>query len=950
MHEVFPPGLKKLFQPVRLIARGGYGAVWQAIQRNLDRPVAVKVLHASAVPDAVQLVRFQNEARITATLSHPNIVILLDYDLAGGTPWIAYEYIAGRSLRDRLATGPVPWPAVVEIGRQVASALETAHGLGVLHRDIKPDNILESESNLYKVADFGIALWRVGDSRLTASGTILGTPEYLSPDQILDRPPGPESDVYALGATLYELLTGRPPFVAAKPTDLLTQKLTKDPPRPRLRRGHFPDQLADILLKALARDRTASFASAAEFRGALDSLPPEEHATAAIPRSPLSGGVPTVAVRAPPNTAIRPLTPRGVRRSIFRGVPVLGVLFAAVLVFAARWMQVTPPTPQPAPSRSPAPVARNTGVLTGGWQPFVALLPKLEGDSTARLSALGTLHAALLAKGTAVRPPVDFGSDPDCWSCWIKANQWLEKPQGTRPPLFRRRRPANEFEAMTDDLILKSRIAGLAPPLTPALVTSVFSLLSGEPEQGRHWFMLGRLLELDGRPEAAITAYRAAFYLQPHGPLSGDSLLLWTGLARAIGLLREQRFKDEWLEYLQPTSTRTSTELDQIWLGLVEGHSASREQCIQTLDLMRRTIELNLSSARTYLRLGKCHLQGYLDEEDAPRALATWEAGMRACPADADLQAEVILFHLQRGDIQRAQQVVTTLDPPARSLHQLALVSRPAVQDGYMLTLLRDDKADAFAPCMYVFRLMEAGRWAQAEQATLDLLNRVKDCAQVGWMARTVLAAGVNSQWCTNYWTVDLFSPGRNPISWNITAGIFTTPAGAPLMEQLLDIGRRRREPGLALAEALWLSRRRQYKESLDVVEKIASEPPVPFSLAAIAEVLTRPMWAAALGDHDAESQASRARRLAVSNPYGRYLLYLEQMKQGDFQRAAATAHQQFLGQPFCPLWQLVAIWNAARLKDSARLHSELKRARIICRANWIGIWYLKELDEFSRM
>ncbi|MBI4864350.1 MAG: serine/threonine protein kinase [Candidatus Riflebacteria bacterium] len=281
--DELPASLTRKYRPERRLAHGGFGSVWLATQLDLGRPVAVKVLHASAVSDEVQVARFRKEARITASLSHPNIVVLLDHGVDDGVPWIAYEYVAGESVRERLARGPIPWPEACRIADQVASALEAAHHQGILHRDIKPDNILRSEAGPHKVADFGIARWTGQGESLTEAGVILGTPAYISPLQIHGEAASAASDLYALGATLFEMVTGRPPFQASNVIEMFRQHSTEDAPAVSELVPGAPEKLDRLVWRLLAKTREGRFCSAEELRVALGPLLEQHAGTAASP-------------------------------------------------------------------------------------------------------------------------------------------------------------------------------------------------------------------------------------------------------------------------------------------------------------------------------------------------------------------------------------------------------------------------------------------------------------------------------------------------------------------------------------------------------------------------------------------------------------------------------------------------------------------------------------------
>ncbi|MBI4859517.1 MAG: SUMF1/EgtB/PvdO family nonheme iron enzyme [Candidatus Riflebacteria bacterium] len=260
------------FRPEQLLASGGFGSVWRATQVELGRPVALKLLHAHVLEDSDQVSRFMNEAKIAARLRHPNVVLLIDHGVDEGIPWIAYELVEGMSLRERLETGPLDWRDAFRVGVQVALVLEEAHDLGILHRDIKPDNVLEYQPGVYKITDFGISKWLGETTIRTQDGIVLGTPAYLSPLQIKGLGPEAQSDIYALGMTVYELLTGANPYSAGTLSELIRDKLAAPPPAPSSFVRSLPPDVDRIVMKALAMAREDRYPDARSFRKDLERV------------------------------------------------------------------------------------------------------------------------------------------------------------------------------------------------------------------------------------------------------------------------------------------------------------------------------------------------------------------------------------------------------------------------------------------------------------------------------------------------------------------------------------------------------------------------------------------------------------------------------------------------------------------------------------------------------
>jgi serine/threonine protein kinase len=202
------------------LGHGGMGEVFVAHDLRLDRDVALKLLRPDLVGQDGMRERVVAEARLAARLTHPHVVGVLDTGEQDGRPFVVMERLSGRTLRDELAGGPMPAERVRDVGLQVLRALAAAHELGIVHRDVKPGNILDAGVGTWKVADFGIAKWVHADETLTGTGELLGSPSYLAPERIAGQQAGPASDLYAVGVLLYEALSGRKPFEGDDPLAL----------------------------------------------------------------------------------------------------------------------------------------------------------------------------------------------------------------------------------------------------------------------------------------------------------------------------------------------------------------------------------------------------------------------------------------------------------------------------------------------------------------------------------------------------------------------------------------------------------------------------------------------------------------------------------------------------------------------------------------------------------
>jgi beta-lactam-binding protein with PASTA domain/predicted Ser/Thr protein kinase len=247
----------------RKLGSGGMADVWLAEDQELGRKVAIKMLHERYANDTQFVERFRREATHAAGLSHPNVVSIYDRGEAEGSYFIVMEYVEGRTLKELLVTrGPCPVPVAISYVRQVLAALRYAHRNGIVHRDIKPHNVLVDHEGRVKVADFGIA--RAGSSQMTEAGSIIGTAQYLSPEQARGAPVDQSSDLYSTGIVLYELLTGDLPFTGETPVEIAMKHLSQVPPSPSSIRPEIPRDLDLVVLRALAKEPADRYRSAKE--------------------------------------------------------------------------------------------------------------------------------------------------------------------------------------------------------------------------------------------------------------------------------------------------------------------------------------------------------------------------------------------------------------------------------------------------------------------------------------------------------------------------------------------------------------------------------------------------------------------------------------------------------------------------------------------------------------
>src|SRR5881296_424422 len=310
----------------RELGRGGMGAVYLAEQTGLGREVAIKELIPSAAADPIALKRFLQEAQVMARTSHPNLVQVYDMEQIQGANYIVLEFVRGKSLRDWLNRGAIPPPQVFAVMHGVLQALDYAHRHAIVHRDMKPENVLISDEGIVKVTDFGIA--RLLDDTgvggtATKTGTTVGTPQYMSPEQVASSKVDGRSDLYSAGIMFYELVVGQPPFTASDadgPFTLMAKHVQAPPKPPSVFRPGLNPELEQVILKSLSKRPEDRFQSGHEFDDAMSrvadqmcpgwqrALEPGADLAKMVPRATPAGPMPATPIGmaiAQPEMAVR---------------------------------------------------------------------------------------------------------------------------------------------------------------------------------------------------------------------------------------------------------------------------------------------------------------------------------------------------------------------------------------------------------------------------------------------------------------------------------------------------------------------------------------------------------------------------------------------------------------------------------------------------------------------
>ena len=355
------------YQVLELLGRGGMGHVHAGMDHQLDRPVAIKFLRADLADQTALRDRFEREARAAARIVHPNVVGVFDIGEHDGVPYIVMERLSGRNLADELVAGPMRDDRVRAIASDLLAGLSAAHRLGVLHRDIKPGNVLLTDTAQVKLADFGIAKLD-GDRHNTTVGSIFGTVSYLAPERLAGHPATPSSDVYSVGVVLFEALTGEAAFRAETPLALARAVAHDQPTFTNEQRRELDPALTAAVERAIAKDPNARFTSAEEMVAAINApLAPDQTPTDRASTTSTSGATATRAMPVAP-TAVLPTDARPAdasrsrrkRRRMLTGFMLVGI-GAAVVALLLSTLGGGSSAPSTSPSTNPSPVSSSAG-------------------------------------------------------------------------------------------------------------------------------------------------------------------------------------------------------------------------------------------------------------------------------------------------------------------------------------------------------------------------------------------------------------------------------------------------------------------------------------------------------------------------------------------------------------------------------------------------------------
>lgn len=381
---------------VEELGQGAMGVVYKAVDPLIDRTVAIKTINLDLSRDELETFekRFQREVQSAGKLNHPNIVTIYDVGRTEGVAYMAMEFLQGKELREILDSGVVlPLDKVVHIAAQVCDGLAFAHEHGIVHRDIKPANIMVMKNGMVKITDFGIA--QVSSASRTMAGMVMGSPKYMSPEQVVGQAVDGRSDIFSLGVVLYEMLTGKTPFVGDNISAIMYQILNEEPVPPKTLNQNIPDSLNYIVLRALAKHPDARYQTAKELARDLRKyktlqVPAPGEAPPAMvpmerrktPRDSLGDATQVISritdgAEAETVSNLQPVRAArawgGYRWALMAGIPLLLAVFVALVLTRGSPREET--TTAEAPARAPQPVAERPPVVATAPEPVAEKTP-----------------------------------------------------------------------------------------------------------------------------------------------------------------------------------------------------------------------------------------------------------------------------------------------------------------------------------------------------------------------------------------------------------------------------------------------------------------------------------------------------------------------------------------------------------------------------------------------
>jgi serine/threonine protein kinase len=945
------------YRIIKAIGQGGMGTVYRAHQLTLNRDVALKVIRTDALASENCRPRFQREMQLAAGFAHPNLVRVLDMGEEGDGCYMVMELVEGESVEtlvERL--GRISWPLVLALGARAADGLAYLHERGVLHRDMKPGNILVSVDGAVKICDFGVARASQGD-RLTVEGHQVGTLRYMSPEVLRGEEAREAADLWALGCVLYILLTGRWHIEKRDEVSNWVQDVMLCPiPSPSHLDPEIPIPVSALVMELFERDPNRRLSSAAELRDRiaallenpdiLESLPIDlrkaaqlvkdstgtvdfNRALAGLVRDgrPSGPGVPTDPVDAAPEEPERTRTVTEADLAPPTGPPAVDV---PANVPPTRVLPRRPALPVGALAALGCALVLGLGMLSQGRPPAARHAIPAPAASVATASSISQADRfqhflpQLRSSGPTAREAVHrlrsqcklpLGTSINSWTYWLELERWITSPPGaTRPPRYRL--------ASTGDLLPLEREAALRMVGGPEgggtarLLAVGLEFVMETPDDGRAWLLLSEGYARDGREPAAALTARIAMERIGDRTLTGFPECTWNALYRALSTIPGHDPVRSWVSMME-----RSWPADAAWAWL----SRKRESAAHIFESILETARLHaVLSERADLALGSYQLDIL---HNAPRARDLWERALRAAPQPLpEIRRNLSNYYLLRGDMPAARAAAPA--PPADDAARYAIEHWNAGPIWPRAGVPRDSEPHLAA--MELCRTAEAGTAADA-RACLQMIQARKLITgdDLTMLALELSGAqgqlGDRSTLCTEgIWNVDRIH------SWNAAAGACSAAPLTTWIDRILaqlehDFPGRWEWP---LFAALNLSRRKQHTEAYERLREARRRglPDSGLTARFVVEILSRPLWLDAIGKTVPAAVVDQSRGEPLPRwPDGRPAAavcarYWEHMRKGRLADAAGLTRELFELEPDHAAWGLALLWAARWSKDQARL------------------------------
>jgi serine/threonine protein kinase len=819
-------GFHERYELLAPLGEGGMGMVLRARQRSLERDVAIKLLKTL---DPEQQNRFQRESAALAQLSHPHILKVFDWGHDGSIPYLVCELAPGRTVEERRTLRPIALRQTLSICAQVAQALAYVHRFGIVHRDVKPANIFLDADGTARLGDFGLARSESEGSTLTAEGMILGTPDFLAPEQVRGERAGPATDQYALGVTLFLLLTGRLPFDGDSVLQIARARLTTPAPSLADACEGLPRPLVELVDKMLALDPVARHAGCDVVAQKLEELVDVQATMSQRVRGP----TPSRNQLAPTQVIGVPLAARRVSKGLrtFSAI-LLGFLLGYFLARESGPSRQHPP-PEPEVLLQEA---RKEDKLFCRWERIA--------PQEAELAETRKLTAAQLVR-LQRDTPMELGGDPRAWICWIRLGEWLSNPHKTQH--FYELYPGRRDATYPEQLIYHNMLSVLGHWSEVRLFSYLIRFLLMDASSPNVWLLLGTALEGDGLDELARKAYREGLYLaKSPNKLAGKSLV-WRAFIRAVLLV-------------DPARLNEAVQVAGNWSDPVEAYASLSilvsDRPTELVDRFLTRIEEAWPAFKNIHYLHGTLLWGRKDAWEL--ALKAWGDPLASTTPDVQKGFETVMHNLLRqGRLDRADALVRRLrNGPLSAIVDLL----KAAADGADPAAFRSPVKHPQIVRMQIFQLLEqdrveeGGRWL--EQLRNGGLGNPEAQSAAFWdgpyleLVPLLIGAGADYPQAQTDLAqlLDLKQPAAKKAPWGIwecAAGGFSLGVKAPYFPYILNFGTRfmAQESLREVLRALWASRQGLYENALDALE-LAVEYPWDDSIPGVAplEVFLRPL------------------------------------------------------------------------------------------------------------